>query len=462
MKKITGIGKILIVDSDTDYICRLSKILDCFDYKGNKFKVLSSTNEEETQMKLKGNPDIKLVLIDDSMECIEHVLNLVEKHPVMQILIISEQARNTSKQDQEFVHKSDIDKIKDCIVTQLNDYNKIKKDSKIPKNSSRRDIEYLMGKGKVISKVIDQVEKYAKINKPILIEGATGTGKELIVGYLCRLCGREITVVNCGAVSKELAYSELFGSVKGAFTDARNMKGKVEAAEGGVLFLDEFNSLPLDIQVNFLRLIENNTYTKLGDTIEYKANVRIIAASNKPVEELVEKGELRQDLRERFVKVIHIPTLNERIEDMDYFIDRFIAEENKTLNRAASISNDARKLLAGHDWLGNIRQLKNCIESLVIEVELDSHSQEYIIKTQLLRGCFDGYRQEKTGDSTRDDGTEEDYTIRTACETVYDNAAEKAIRRALIKTGGNNDKAIKLLEISRGTYYNFKKKFGIE
>jgi transcriptional regulator with PAS, ATPase and Fis domain len=415
-------------------------------------EVLSSANEEEMQMQLMKNPDIKLVLIDDSTECLEHVLNRVKKYPKMQILIVSEQAGNASKQDQEFVHKSDTDKIKDYIVARLNDYNKVKNDSGLLKNSLRQDIEYKMGKGKVISEVLDRVEKYAKKSIPLIIEGATGTGKELIVEYICRLSGREAVTVNCGAMSKELVNSELFGSVKGAFTGARDVKGKVEAAEGGILFLDEFNSLSYNVQENLLGLIESNTFTKVGDTVKRKADVGIIAASNQSIKKMVEKGELRQDLYERFVKTIYLPTLSERIEDINYFIDRFIAEENKALNKTASISNDARKFLAGHDWPGNIRQLKNCIESLVIEVEPDKSSKKHIIQIPLVLEWLN-----ERGQNESCDIREDDYTLRTA----HDCATKEAIKRALAETNGNNTKAIKLLNVSHGSYYNFKKRLGI-
>jgi transcriptional regulator with PAS, ATPase and Fis domain len=240
--------------------------------------------------------------------------------------------------------------------------------------------------------------------------------------------------------------------VKGAFTGALDMKGKVEVAEGGILFLDEFNSFPLNVQVNLLKLMDDNTYTKIGDTVKHEANIRIIAAGNNSFSEMVRKGELREDLYERFTKTIHIPTLSERIEDMDYFIDRFIAEENKEQCKNVSISNEARKFLADTDWPGNIRQLKNFITVLVIEVEPDNSSKKLIIQVPLIRQCLNERRQRESDDIRGDD-----YTLKTA----YDYAAKKAIRRALDKTDGNIEEAIKLLGISRKTYFNLKRKLGI-
>jgi two-component system response regulator HydG len=450
MKTTARMEKILIVGSDTNYMYRLSKILTPFIYRSNRLEVLSSVNEEEMQMQLMKNPDIKLILLDNAMEHneLKHILGYIKEYP---IIIIAEQVRNIP--GLEIVNKQDIDEIKNHIAAKLDDYDKITKDSEISKTSLRLEIEYLMGKGKVISEVLDQVEKYAKIDKSILIEGETGTGKELIANYLYKLSTRKnMVTVNCGILNKELAASELFGSVKGAFTDARNRQGKVETADGGMLFLDELNSLSPDVQVKLLRFIEYGTYSKVGDTAERKANVRIIAASNKSIKEMVEKGEFRQDMYARFVKIIHIPTLNERIEDMDYFIDRFISEENKTLCKTASISDKARQFLIRYEWSENIRQLKNLIETLVVEVEPDKSSKKHIIQIPLILECLNE-RQQNKSDGIR----ENDYTLQTA----RDNATKKAIRQALEEAKGNNDEAIKLLDISHKQYYNLKKKLKI-
>jgi arginine utilization regulatory protein len=441
MKKVTGIEKILIVDSDTDYYNRLSEVLMRLMYKDNKLKILYSANEEEVLIQLKKNPDIKLVLIDDSIE-LEHTLNYIKKWLKTKILIFSDQAGNIS--EPEVINKLDTDSIKNRIIAQLDNYNKSAKDSE---TSLRQDIEYLMGKGKVISKVLDVVEKYAETDEPVLIEGATGTGKELIVNYISHLSDRKKIPVNCGTLSRELANSELFGSKKGAFTGAQDKKGFVEEAGDGILFLDEFNSLPHDVQVNLLRLIEYGTFIRVGDTVERKANVRIIAAGNTSFKESMEKNELRLDLYERFVKTIYVPTLKERIEDIDCFIDRFIAEEGIKADKAVSISREARKILISHDWPGNIRELKHFIKKMVIEVEMDKKSKKYLIQAQSVLEGLDEQPQNTANVQ------KSDYSMRTAKKT--------AMLQALNKAGGNNEEAIKLLGISHGNYYDLKKKYGI-
>jgi DNA-binding NtrC family response regulator len=397
--------KILIVDGDSDYIDRLSKLLCRFWHRESKLEVLAASNEGEVRMQVKKHPDTKLILLDVSIEChdFDHFLNDIMTDLKVQVLIISSQPGNIS--GQEIVYKWDHDNIKDRIIAQLDDYDKFAKDSETSKTSLRQDIEYLMGKGKIISEVLDEVEKYAFIDEPLLIEGETGTGKELVVNYLGRLSDCKIITVNCGAVSEELINTELFGSKKGAFTGALNTEGKVKAVEGGILFLDEFNSLSLGSQVHILRLMENKTFTGVGDTIEHKANVKIIAASNKPCDELVAKGAIRQDLYERFVDVIYVPTLKERIEDIEYHITRFIDKYNKKLNKTAIISCEARKILISYDWTGNIRQLKNFIEVLVIKVEPDEQSKKYVIQPKLVRKCFDKRHHNTTISAPNDDYT---------------------------------------------------------
>jgi transcriptional regulator with PAS, ATPase and Fis domain len=417
----TTLEKILVIDGETDYICTLS---DCYQH------ILGASNEEEVRIQLKENPDIKLVLLNNSIERFDHILKRITKDPKIKVLITSDQAENIS--EQEFVYKLDFESMKTAIDVQLNNYNTIAKDTKTAKSLLRQGIENLMGKGKVISAVIDKVEQYARIDEPLLIEGKTGTGKELIANYIYKLSGRKnMITINCSTIPKELANSELFGSVKGAFTDAQNKKGLIEAADGGILFLDEFNSLLHDCQAYLLRFIEYKTFTRAGDTVERKADVRIIVAGNVSFTESVMKGELRRDLYERFVKTLYIPTLQERIEDIGHFIDRFIVEENEKQGKTVIISNEARKLLADYDWTGNICQLKNRITMLVIETEPDNNRpKKCVIKPQAVREYFNEHYQ-----NTLIDIPEDDYTLKTAYSVACDSAARKAIIQALTKTG---------------------------
>jgi transcriptional regulator with PAS, ATPase and Fis domain len=401
MKEINKTEKIIITGDNKRYINKLLLSLTNLEHNGNRLQILAATDEGATQMLLKENPDTKLVLLYCSMECYDSaycILVYIKEDLKTDTLtvIISDKAADILRQEiakykyapDNVIPNQDINRIKLCIHTHLDNYDR-RIGAKISKNTIRQDIEYRMGNGKVISKVLDCVEKYAEIDKPFLIEGDTGTGKELIANYWYKLSSlKKLTIVNCATLSKELAISDMFGSVKGAFTGAENKEGFVKVSDGGLLFLDEFNSLPFDIQTKFLRLMEYGDYYKVGDTVVQKANVRIIAAGNKSFKELVKKGEFRLDLYKRFIDTVYVPTLKERIEDIDFFIDRFISEENKALGKTESISDEAQILLIRHDWTGNVRDLKNFIEKLVIMVRPDEYSNKYIIQPQLVQDFF--------------------------------------------------------------------------
>jgi two-component system NtrC family response regulator/two-component system response regulator AtoC len=321
------------------------------------------------------------------------------------------------------------------------------------KSVARKEIEEKMGHGKVIVKVFDQIEKYAKTDVPILFEGETGTGKELIANYLWKNSSRkDMRTLNCGSLSSELADSELFGHKKGSFTGAdSDTIGLVKTMDNGILFLDEINSLPLEVQVKLLRVIENGTFIRKGDTTESKVNVRIIAAGNKSFQNLIEKGEFREDLYERFRKRIYVPNLKERIEDIDHFIDHFIDDESNQQGKKVFISKEARKILSESDWERNVRQLKNTIANMVTEVEMDNKTKTFLIRPELVRECL-----KETGRS-KSEIPNNDFTLQTAIDRV----TKQAILRALEKTGGHNEQAIKELRIARGTYYKEKERLGI-
>jgi transcriptional regulator with PAS, ATPase and Fis domain len=252
------------------------------------------------------------------------------------------------------------------------------------KRKARDQIESIMGKGKVITNILDDVEDYAQQDTPLLIEGETGVGKKEIVNYIHSISPRykeKLVTVDCGTITDTLAESELFGNRKGAYTDAKEDRiGLIEAAKGGILFLDEINSLTKKIQSTILRLIEEKEFIRVGDTKPIKTNIRIIAAGNENFKDLVKNGLFRKDLFQRFVGKITIPTLKERQEDIDFFIDKFLKKESVKLNKAKiHIDKDVRYLLKNYQWGGNVRELMNVINTLVTHVRLNEKNNTYII-----------------------------------------------------------------------------------
>jgi len=325
----------------------------------------------------------------------------------------------------------------------------LREEVEILKLAARKRIENIMGKGKVISEVFDIIEEYAHQDCPLLFEGETGVGKKEIITYLHSISPRgkkELVTVDCGTIAESLIETELFGCKKGAYTDSKEDRtGKIEIANGSTLFLDEINSLSHAAQTKLLHLIQEKKITRVGDNKPIKVDVRIIAAGNESFKDLVKNKRFRRDLYERFTDKITIPALRERKEDIDFFIDRFIEEKSNALGKKnVGIDDEARNLLKNYKWEGNVRQLMNFIHKLVTRVKQNEETQTCIIRSNFVKKCY--LSEIQTDD---EDIIYKDYTWKTA--------QIMAFKRALERANGNDEKAIALLGISRGTYYKWKK-----
>ncbi len=232
----------------------------------------------------------------------------------------------------------------------------------------------IIGNTAQMRKVFNIVMRLSKVDTPVLIRGASGTGKELVARAIhANSAFKEgrFVAINCSAIPENLFESELFGHEKGSFTGADQRKiGKFQFAEGGTLFLDELGDLPLMMQVKLLRVLQEKLFTPVGANREIEANVRIIAATNRPLEDMIKKGEFREDLYYRLnVMPIFLPSLRERKEDIDHLLNRFIQKFNKAQGkRVIGVTPEALSVLKRYDWPGNIRELENIIEhSFILE-----------------------------------------------------------------------------------------------
>ncbi|MBR5906071.1 MAG: sigma-54-dependent Fis family transcriptional regulator [Bacteroidales bacterium] len=232
--------------------------------------------------------------------------------------------------------------------------------------------EQMIGESPAIQHIRDIVSKVAATPARVLITGGNGSGKELVARSLHQQSDRAAQPyieVNCAAIPSELIESELFGHEKGSFTSAiKQHKGKFEQADGGTLFLDEIGDMSLAAQAKVLRVLQENKLSRVGSDTDIKVDVRVVAATNKNLQEEIAKGNFREDLYHRLsVIVIHVPSLDERKEDIpllvDYFVDRISAE---TAMPRKTFSPEAVKLLQERSWKGNIRELRNVVERLLI------------------------------------------------------------------------------------------------
>ncbi|MBU0721058.1 sigma 54-interacting transcriptional regulator [bacterium] len=236
---------------------------------------------------------------------------------------------------------------------------------------SEYKFENIIGKSSKMQLVFSMLETVSPSDATILVRGETGTGKELIATAVHNLSNRKngpLIKLNCAAISETLLESELFGHEKGAFTDAKETrKGRFELADGGTLFLDEIGDITPSLQVKLLRILQEQEFERVGGTKTIKTNVRLVAATNRNLEEMVKKGEFREDLFYRLnVIPLNLPPLRERYEDVklliEYYLNKFIKEHKKNM----SFSKQALEILLDYPWPGNIRELQNTMERIVL------------------------------------------------------------------------------------------------
>ena len=301
------------------------------------------------------------------------------------------------------------------------------------KLNSRFGFQNIIGNSHTLRNAIDLARKVSATDATVLLLGETGVGKEVFaqaIHYSSLRAQKPIVSLNCSAFSKDLLESELFGHTEGAFTGAaRSKKGLIEEAQGGTLFLDEIGEMNEDLQTKLLRVLENGEYYRLGDPKIRKADIRVIAATNRNLEQESETGNFRKDLFYRLsVFVIHLPALRERIDDVELLADHFIRHFTmKTNKRLPHMGVDFLSALKSHAWKGNIRELKNVIERSIIL----NDSPE--LNTDLLPF---------------------DFSLTELSDTLDLNAVEKAhIRKVLAYTQNNKTKAAKLLGIGLTTLY---------
>ncbi|MDR2578257.1 MAG: sigma 54-interacting transcriptional regulator [Chitinispirillales bacterium] len=320
-----------------------------------------------------------------------------------------------------------------------------------------------------MNKVLHVAKKIAPTTSTVLIGGESGTGKEFfarIIHSHSQCCDRQFVAVNCGAIPDTLFESEFFGYRKGAFTGAeRDKPGLVEEAHGGTLFLDEVGELSLPAQVKLLRFLQDRMFRSVGDTSLRTADVRIIAATNKDLRELMERGEFREDLFFRLnVFYLHLPPLRERKETIPGLISLFVHRFNRILGKNVSrFSNAAESLLGAYDYPGNIRELENIIEHAVVMAEGDEITERDLPESMfcnrlLLPGPPSGFGIGKNGIATLAEVEREHIKYESRIATLPE-VERKHIKYVLELTNHNQSDAAEKLGLSRSTLWRKIKEF---
>lgn len=307
----------------------------------------------------------------------------------------------------------------------------------------------IIGKSSAIKKVIEYAKNIANSPSTILIQGESGTGKEILAQSIHNYSSRKdfgFVAINCGAISKNLIESELFGYEEGAFTGAKKggHPGKFELADGGTIFLDEIGEMPLSMQVDLLRVLQEGCIMRVGGTRYIPVNVRVIAATNKNLKEEVDKGNFRKDLFYRLSVIpIELPPLRERKEDIPLLIDHFLHKKAKRLSKdVPKINDDLYNKLINYDWPGNVRELENIIENIV---NFDGKTTYTFENADIKKNTANIYDE-------------------TFCNS-YDLSLEQIEKNTIISYlkyyNGNISKAASVLGISRNTLYCKIKKYNI-
>jgi two-component system response regulator HydG len=461
---------VLIIDDDVD-ICQLLKRF--LERKGFDAKTAFKGNEGIISVQ---NIDFDLILMDfrlpdyDGIDLIQELKAIKPKIPIIVItgysdvkqavkmiqlgafeyvtkpifpeeilkLILKAVDQNTSSKTPKEV-KKEIDKVDVIKENQP----RVKKDTKEEKS-------YLFGQSTPAKEVIKQIEIVAPTEMTVLLLGESGTGKEVTARMIHNYSKRNdnpFVPVDCGALPKDLAGSELFGHVKGAFTGAlSDKKGHFEQAEGGTLFLDEIGNLSYDNQIKLLRALQERKVRRIGADKDIPVNVRIIVATNEDLTEAIKDGRFREDVFYRINEfAINLPPLRHCIDDIMEFANFFLDQSNLELDKAIQgFSSEAKALLMAYNWPGNIREMKNIVKRSTLIAQGNKIEKEDLSNTIL---------EPNTAPKINDELNLKEVVIQ---------AETAAIKKALKLTKNNKSKTARLLGVDRKTLYNKLDQYGIE
>jgi DNA-binding NtrC family response regulator len=369
-------AKILIVDDDKSIRKTLRDILEF-----EKYEIDEASDGLDCIVKIKQNQydviilDVKMPRMD-GMEAIEKIQNISPDTPVVMISghgNIDTAVEAVKKGAFDFIQKPpDLNRLLITLRNALDKSSLITEKKVLQRKVGGAKVQEIIGDSDGISLIKSTIEKVAPTDARVLVNGQNGTGKELVARWIHQYSKRKdypIVEVNCAAIPSELIESELFGHEKGSFTSAIKQRlGKFEQAHGGTLFLDEIGDMSLSAQAKVLRALQENKITRVGGEKDLSVDVRVIAATNKDLRAEIAKGNFREDLYHRLaVIIIKVPSLNERTEDIPDLVEHFIGVVCDEYNIPhKKIEPSAVKLLQKVNWTGNIRELRNVVERLII------------------------------------------------------------------------------------------------
>jgi DNA-binding NtrC family response regulator len=444
-------GKILIVDDEADLRALLQSILE-------EEYTVSMAEDAAALQRLYAQEPPDVVLLDLKLpdaNGLDLLPQIKKTWPETEVIVLTGEAtfeaavQATKRGAYHFINKPfDTQALQVTIDRAIEN-----RQQKEENNSLRRALSTMSGgsapifQSSALQSVVRTVERVAPSDVTILITGESGSGKEVIADLIHALSSRaknRIIKINCAALPRELIESELFGSKKGAFTgSSADRQGLFRQAEGGTLFLDEISEMPIDTQSKLLRVLQDQEVRPVGDTVSYKINCRIIAATNRKPEDAIKDGKMREDLFYRISAIsVHLPPLRERRDDImplaNAFLKRFAAQANRSLR---GFTTQAVERLTSFEWPGNVRQLQNEIQRAVLLSEGPEVNVTDLSISDIKFVPTEGH---------------------DTSFTLLEGVERNAIIQMLKETGGNKLETAKRLGIGRQTLYNKIKAYGID
>ncbi|MBI4950312.1 MAG: sigma-54-dependent Fis family transcriptional regulator [Deltaproteobacteria bacterium] len=445
---------VLIVDDEQDIREALKGV-----FRDEGFEVKTAGSAEEALKRLDSAPP-DLVLLDiwlPGMDGIAALKEIKARHPNLPVIMISGHAnietavKTTKLGAYDFIEKPlSLDKV---ILTAEHalERNRLVEENTALRTRALRKYD-IIGKSRPIQGLKADIARVAPTNSWVLITGENGTGKEFVarnIHLLSNRSGKPFVEVNCAAIPEELIESELFGHEKGAFTSAiAQKKGRFDLSDKGTIFLDEIGDMSLKTQAKILRILQEQSFERVGGTERITVDVRVIAATNKNLKEQIVKGTFREDLYYRLnVIPFHVPPLRERREDIPLFIDHFLGEFcRETAKERLKVGEDSIEILSAYEWPGNVRELKNVIERLVIMTPGSVITVDDI--PSYIKGAGPVHQRNIFGSALLKEARRE--------------FEREFISRKLKEFGGNIAKTAEAIGIERSHLYRKIKSYGIE
>ena len=370
--------RVLIVDDDESHADAVAESLERVGYEC----VVAGSGQRAVQL-IEGQ-EFDVVITDlkmDDVDGLQILQKTKEELPDAEVILLtghfsfqSALAAGQAGASMYLTKPVDIGELRQSVERASTRIRLLRKNAELNRRLDERfGFEGVIGSSPAMKKVVDRLKQVAPMNTTVLIRGENGTGKEIVARALHQNSDRKnkpFVPLNISALPESILESELFGHEKGAFTGADNRRvGKFEYANGGTLFLDEVGEMPLDTQIKLLRVLESRKISRIGSNEEFDINVRLVAATNADLEELVRRGKFREDLYYRLkVMTIALPPLRERRQDIPLLMDHFLRQLSETYSREKpTVSRAARQSLTAYEWPGNIRQLRNVSESMFVQ-----------------------------------------------------------------------------------------------